>query len=94
MESIQFGNRPVPGFGVGNPFAQSAYARPSESIVPSSVSGKVGAFVTSGVMAVVASAAAVALAGEGPSYLGRVQRAWPVLATTALTGGIVGAITA
>lgn len=95
METIRRGDHLVPGFGVGNPFPQSAYVRPAAPVDSGlSVSGKVGTFVTAGLGAVIASAAAVALAGEGPSYLERVRRAWPVLATTALTGGVVGVVAA
>lgn len=93
MESVHFGGRAAAGFGVGNPLPQGAYVREAPSGLAHR-SGKIGAFLSGGAMSVVASAAAVALAGEGPGYLARVSRAWQLLAVTAVTGGVVGVVAA
>jgi hypothetical protein len=94
MESIQRGGRPVPGFGVGAPLAQSTYVKPADPWKPT---GKVGAFLGGVVGSGIAAVAATSLFGEGTGLsmatVGqRLQRSWRPLAATAVAGGIIAAI--
>lgn len=91
MEHVQFGGRPILGFGVGA-LPQTAFVR---SAMPT---GKVGAFISGAAMSAVAGAVATTFFGEGTNVGGvstvvaRLQRNWKVLAATAVAGGIVGAV--
>ena len=97
MESIQFGGRRAPGFGVGTPMPQSAYVKPDGGSILHKPTGKVAAFLGGALGSGLAAVAATALFGEGSNVsLGsvgpRLARSWRPLAATAVAGGIVAAI--
>lgn len=100
MEHVQFGSRPVPGFGVGVA-PQSTFVKPSTADSGSIVkmpAGKVGAFLGGAAMSAAAAAFATTFFGEGTNLGGvrgvaaRLQRNWKILAATAVAGGVVGAV--
>jgi len=99
MESIRFGGRPAPGFGVGA-VPQSMLVKQAEiEGFGKPFSRKMGAFVGGAIASGIAGVAATALFGEGTAgaFAGagtRLQRSWRTLAATAVAGGIVGAVAA
>lgn len=98
MERVQFAGRTVAGFGVGNPFPQIAYVKDVKDVTVTSPLARVGpklaAFLGGALVSGVAGAAATAYFGEGASARDRLERNWRVLAATAATGGVVGAVVA
>jgi hypothetical protein len=98
METIRFGGRPAPGFGVGIA-PQSAFVKSGDGsgFFPK-LTGKTGAFVSGAAMSAAAAVFATTFFGEETNIGGvknvamRLQRNWKVLAATAVAGGVVGAV--
>jgi hypothetical protein len=101
MESVQFGGRPVMGFGIGAVKDQSVFVRQApaaDSLFARPSSKKIGAFVGGAILSGVAGATATALFGGGGNVLTgalpRLRQNWRVLAATAVAGGIAGVVAA
>jgi hypothetical protein len=94
MESIQFGGRRAPGFGVG--VAPESVLVRAEEAVTRPVQRKVGAFVGGAMASGIAAVAATALFGDGFGALSgavpRLRRNWRSIAATTAIGGVIGAI--